>query len=1425
MSYNNGYNYSPHYVRYGDGPPMSNQQDPRASYGHTRRSSVDTTALGNLAHASSLGQDSRHTSGARDSSSLQQLINYNRSQQSTVYDASLPYGTGNTNYGYGQQLSDSRESASSTRDPYSRNQYQTSSQNPTPTAQQYSQYATAASYNSPTPAYAATSEAYQPVTTHTSYQTSEDQRQKAQQYYPQPVRSTSGQDYRATGQTSHYSPQASQSPTLSTNRATAASSNLPVPSPYHTQRPINGSATPSQQSPYTASGPSTSAEQSVDKRYSASASTAPRTSAQQPSSSRRESGPSQQSPILRTGSQTHKPLDEQIPKTVDPSHVFNHYEYQRRQAAAAAEIERARKVAEAEETRKATEAAAALKRVSESHVEQNPNGPTSNSVSVGKEKEEQMAAEMRLMIEKMRDYKSKDPSLFSQIWEQVKKTQPAGSTPTIPPLSAKDLPGPIPTQQSQINRRTTSDTTRLTSPDQGLGQSVSGASELSGGLPDLGKFPAQRRRRGPYKTHGSARNSKGSAKKNDSSPQVDRSRSSPPIDPALTQASSSSPVWRSPTVTAANPDRQVVYVSGTGPQASSQVDTASPALPSGPMKPPATAAASSVQGTATPAPAQTPKSGGTTWPEHKKWDLAVAAKNTLLASPMNAAKAKNITPEQILGFLHQNPSFEQLCRMIEAKGLIIERSHFARSLLGAIPDIGTSVRQRQQNAIANRQPPAPLQTPPTNGASNGITNPHLDGPDFGILTTQPSSTSQHLKANSQSNGAPAAKMVASNAQQSSITEPMRPNEEKPAVPLTKQEMARKRNISDLVDLSQLSDDDLPPPPPKQPRTEEHTHTDGPRPPTAGQAGTSNGAYSPHLGTSMPQSGNYGTSPYFTPSQYSAGPYQAPYKAMAPYNPYSKYPPLPPYKPLAQHQAPPALAMALSPPSHSAQQRELLNSEDVVQPIDKLKSKKRKRYNPKTIVRDVLIAAGRHPTMQPLNYHLEPLRKAFKHVSDISDLSTFRWDLVDPGGPLALGPVVVGVRPVDNVDDDDADDEAQDDVSQRTPRAPMTVRADMDAEPSVSVSTAVAVPQISHPPKLLGPHRKRAPERADRSEQAEPKVDTSWMSSGLNFSRKPPPDSNPRTPQPASTGAATPTTDPSSGSGIRRRGRPPGAKNKQPRKSSGTLEPMNMPSRPRIDTTPARPSGLRNTVASADGIAVVIPSPSPSIADTKRSRGRPRKQSPRTSQQSTPIHRIYKCKWKGCLAELHNLETLKKHVTKHGDKFAGPFPCLWKDCGRVAHDEGEDDEPKAEKEEPESQPLEYPTKDIWGKHMERRHLVEYAWKLGDGPSVRSDSELSDYLSDSAKHGRAPIIRNEGRPDPLPLTSSDKPAKFYHKAHGITTELGKAEAFLEASEARRKRLGPGMDRVGATFVTKRKNALLDDSVTPLKKVQRGDEEDVL
>jgi len=69
--------------------------------------------------------------------------------------------------------------------------------------------------------------------------------------------------------------------------------------------------------------------------------------------------------------------------------------------------------------------------------------------------------------------------------------------------------------------------------------------------------------------------------------------------------------------------------------------------------------------------------------------------------------------------------------------------------------------------------------------------------------------------------------------------------------------------------------------------------------------------------------------------------------------------------------------------------------DVVKPLNKRHALRRSEYNAKTIARDVLIAAGRHPDMRPLNAHLDSLRRNFYAVEFGSDLATFNWDLVDP----------------------------------------------------------------------------------------------------------------------------------------------------------------------------------------------------------------------------------------------------------------------------------------------------------------------------------------------------------------------------------------------------------------------------------------------
>ena len=1270
--------------------------------------------MGNLAHASSLESESRNGVGTRDNRSLQQIIDYNR-QNRHGNSASPIYGAGSTNVNYEHRRPDSG-GAGSSEVAYSR----APADNQVPAQNQYSHYATTAGYTNPTAAYRPPPHLPQNNNSYSTNQhVSHEPRQSAQ--YSQAPQPTNEQSHYNGGPSAQIAQGTDHSPSLHTNRAPTSKT---TPYTHPTVRPEQG-----------------------DRRSSASSAQISKNKNNMPAPTANTNPPVENASAHRqtssNRSETRLPgsSEAQAPTTVDPSHVFNHQEYQRRRAAAAAEVA-AKKAAE-EDNRKATEAAAALKRVSESDT-------TRSS------KEEQMAAEMRQMIEKMRDYKSKDPSLFSSIWEQVKKCQPAGTIPAAPPLSAKDIP---------------SAASGTISPSPAPGPA-------DGELPDLGRFPAQRRRRGT-KADGPPRKRKsksaGEAVDN-SSPRVNGSQIHPPIDPAIVGASTGSQQQATPTShqnsttpaahgTSATQDHQVVYVSGKGPKAKHPAAANSPRSSQPPVQ---------VSGQI-PNPA-----GRTNWPEHKKWDLAVAAKNVLLAMPMNSAKATSLTPEQILGYLNQNPSYEQLCQMIESTGVIIERGHFARCLLEAVPGMGVGV---PRPALANKHP----------ATHNDSKQP--SGPTFGMLTSpvklkylsQNQKTIAHL--------APTAQMTPKEGEPKVS--------DTPELPLTKQEKARKRNILDIVDLSQLSDDDdMMPPPPKVQRLDEYPqHNQTPVPNL--EANLTHALQR----TSTPQASSI--PPVYQPYQSSTHhppAYQSPFT----------YAPIPP----------PTNRSSIS---QSAQQRELINSEDLVQPIDDQKAKRRNRYNPKTIVRDVLIAAGRHPTMLPLNHHLDSFRKTFKHVNDMSDLDTLRWDLIDPGEPAAAALDYLqrtrdaGLQA--EADRHEAETKEEKAVDPSPPQSQMMVAAGSSVQASCERPSPknffgesllirfVAI--AAQPPKLRGPRRKRKTEASTPSD-----IDKSWMSSGLggdmNTSVN---DSFPRTP-----GSATNETNLSNSAGsngIKRRGRPPGSKNKQPRRSTGILSQLaNVSSLPKVDTTPARPSGLRDSVNSGDGIAVVLPSPSPSLADgqAQRRRGRPRKSSPRASQQPALIHQVYKCQWQSCPAELHNLETLQKHVSKHGDKFGekgGPLLCLWKGCGKFP----ENHEPGADiEEESEQQPLQFSAQELWTKHMEERHLAKFALKLGDGPSIRVDSDMSDSVSDSAKRQMTPIIYNESRPDPLPLTSNGEPHKAYHKAHGITTELGKAQAFMDASERRRQSFGPGMDRGGATFVTKRKNSLLDDSMGPLRKVQK-------
>ena len=232
--------------------------------------------------------------------------------------------------------------------------------------------------------------------------------------------------------------------------------------------------------------------------------------------------------------------------------------------------------------------------------------------------------------------------------------------------------------------------------------------------------------------------------------------------------------------------------------------------------------------------------------------------------------------------------------------------------------------------------------------------------------------------------------------------------------------------------------------------------------------------------------------------------------------------------------------------------------------------------------------------------------------------------------------------------------------------------------------------------------------------------------------------------PSSTPMSNTMTTPGSDAVPRRRGRPSGAKNKNPRSDKGLPKKEALdhtpsgtdnlvPARPRLNgivTTPVKPSGLRHALTPTDGVAVIIQSRSPSVANTPQTgsakRGRPQKTPvPRGRHMSQPSYKIYRCLWEQCPAELHNLETLKKHVRKHRDKTeAGLFPCLWANCY-----DGKASVPNESQANSKRQRLKFDSDTAWQVHMEGKHLDAVAGELGDGPAGHSSGECNQDLISS------------------------------------------------------------------------------------------------
>ena len=1157
----------------------------QARTGYNARTAVDTNALGNLAYASSLGQ--------RGSSSGQQNLGYNHLQN--------PQGYGGVNYAmnssHERTNSNSTDGAHSSRESY---------KVPTSTASPSFGYSSNSNTNSRPQATVGGSGVQGQYTA----------LQQTRPPPPLPYQTQPNRNNQPSRYSSGQAVQRPQSRTATGLRSPPAPANQPVLSNIVNQpsKDSQTGTTPQQPTAFQKAAAlrdnhtlnTTRNVMGSTNSHSATAPTAVSHSKNPPAQkpqhcSSTKSGARQatrenqnKSPI----SQNSTPVNQSV-TTVDPSHVFNDLEYQKRQKVIAAESEAAAR-------RKAdNDMVAALGKAKEA-----TSATTATLIgNIGQadrekaeiEKKNQMEQEMKAMIEKMRDYKSKDPTLFSQVWEDVKKAPPSVRAPSHSAAQGS-VSSPVVVDSQGLGP----------APAQLPPESELPAAESFPEGFDRGRYPAQRRRRGnSHYTPPRKPASKGSTK---SSQENESLRSGNGQDQQISDPQPGKPAIA-----------QMIQ-SNVNHQTQKPVTAATP--------PPTIKSATSE--------APRPATGTTYWPEDKKHQLAEAARDALTKSPNNG---KVITADELHHLLDQNPSYTAMCEILEGRGFVIDRGQFARTLLNAVPDLGSS---SSNSTAPKQQPPAP--PPPQPPLPHGL--PVLTQSSKPIAYTGPHRYPQplpygHPTATQQHNGAipgtapaptPPLHRIGNNlfVPATQFSSPQYPPSQfppshypppaggslsysgfqpttgpiNPETQSMKQDFARKRKIEDIVDLTQSVSDD-------------------------------------EADNILPR--------------------------VSPYNKRARISELNHNK--AEVSSDNALDQFRHNPS-AAKGGKYLQSRDVVHPMNKRQDAlRRSSYNPKTIARDILITLGKHPTMVPLNSHLDKLRENFAAVNWDSDLSTFRWDLADPGGPSPPEPPAAQQTPDPHSEAIKAAVKVREDQAQSasSPISPFeSKRTDAQSSPAVTSS---------------GPKRKGRPPGAKnkngRPDKGVPKK--SWSASKPHqYTPGPSPDI-------------------------------PALQSETPSRSPITK----IPERPRIKTTPLKSSGLRNAMSPSGGIAVVIPSPSPSVAASRTGsemmeqsarRDHPRRLTNDIPSQPPPMasYQIYKCEWENCPAKLHSPEKLKKHTRKHRKEYKdGAFPCLWKGCHSndftVPHIPAVNSTSERER-------LQFRSEDAWDQHVDV-HIEGLAKDLG------------------------------------------------------------------------------------------------------------------
>jgi len=493
----------------------------------------------------------------------------------------------------------------------------------------------------------------------------------------------------------------------------------------------------------------------------------------------------------------------------------------------------------------------------------------------------------------------------------------------------------------------------------------------------------------------------------------------------------------------------------------------------------------------------------------------------------------------------------------------------------------------------------------------------------------------------------------------------------------------------------------------------------------------------------------------------------------------------------------------------------LKNQILVEPIKRSKVARKSRYDPRTIARDVLLATGRHPEMRALNQHLMGLQELLMtHSQGVElnkfDLSTIRWNIIDPGNPVQE--IEEDEKSEEDVDADDEGDGVPAPVRtmQRVEHEDGTVSAVEISAPAPALKGIGAFKRGRGRPRQSVPgvqtmsfgssQTGKQPNSAagDRAPRPTSQHTANWRTSSrpADFANASTNQSDSGSPAVGySAFRATATQYDKNGNPVRRRGRP-----------VGWRKAVHSKAAPGQGTEGGQSSQRRSNGAEQNSENI--------------SHGRKRGPKP-GSRQKVPYHElephynVYECKWQLCKAELHNMDTLKKHVVKvHGvSNDNNKYECKWDGCRSGG------DDVSGKGKAPADAPPTFNTIESWLTHLNVYHFLYLARSLGDGPrgglSDHYDSEASEaYMSDATGRIITP------RATPMESLAEDAAQQSQllapvnrrgmPRVRGVLSEEQRGDELkLQQLEARRLRVGPGMDRTGVRFATEeRRKGLYDD-----------------